>query len=463
MYICTACHQSTLKWAGKCPSCGEWNTLEESKWDHKKSKWWGHGKALEGKKIEKNIDHSLVRYQSRSSELDGVLGGGLSRGSLVLLSGEPGIGKSTLALQMAEWYASHSVAVKSDEWKVKKEQKKTWENPEWYREVLYISWEEHIGQISARAHRLGVKSENIEIITESYFDDVVATIQGCSARIIIIDSLSVLGSDSLDGVSGSTSQVRTMTEVFMSLAKTLDKSIILIGHVTKDGSIGGPKALEHLVDVVLYLEWVRTENYRILRALKNRFGPTDSVGLFRMEESGLVDIPNPGLEFVDSATSDLPWSALTFTIEGNRPLLIEIEALTTYTKYGYPKRSSRWVPQGKLELLIAVMTKFTDTQLESYDVYVNVGRGFSLTEPGVDLATVAAMMSSKRGKSLGRTIYLWEVSLTGVVKNTYFIERRILEAVKLGFDRIVIPEQYKGLTPKGPEYVRVGSVRELVI
>lgn len=458
MYTCTTCHQSTLKWAGKCPNCDEWNTLEESKLETRNSKRSVTGKALEGKKIEKNIDRSMVRYESQSGELDAVLGWGLSRGSLVLLSWEPGIGKSTLALQMAEWYASHFSKRKQKVWTAKDP-----EGPRVGIPVLYISWEEHIGQISARANRLGVTSEYIDIITESYFDDVVATIKTHNADIIIIDSLSVLGSGSLEGSSGSMNQIRTMTETFMSLAKTLEKSIILIGHVTKDGSIGWPKALEHLVDVVLYLEWVRTENYRILRALKNRFGPTDAVGLFRMEERGLIDLPNPGMEFVDSATSDLPGSALTFTIEWNRPLLIEIEALTTYTKFGYPKRSSRGVPQGKLDLLIAVMTKFTDTQLESYDVYVNVGRGFSLSEPGVDLACVAAMMSSKHGKSLWRTIYLGEVSLTGVVKNTYFLERRIVEAVKLGFDRIVIPSQYNWLTPKGPEYIRIESLRNLII
>jgi DNA repair protein RadA/Sms len=222
--------------------------------------------------------------------------------------------------------------------------------------------------------RLGVSHKNISVITESNFDDIITTIRTSDADIIIIDSLSVLSSESLDGTSGSMNQLRTMTEIFMQITKTTRKSIILIGHVTKDGSIGGPKALEHLVDVVLFLEGVRTENYRILRALKNRFGPTDAVGLFRMEEGGLIDIPNPGLEFIDASTSKLSGSALTLTIEGNRPLLIEIEALTTYTKFGYPKRSSRGIPQAKLDLLIAVMTKFTDTKLESYDTYLNIGR-----------------------------------------------------------------------------------------
>jgi DNA repair protein RadA/Sms len=356
---------------------------------------------------------------------------------------------------MAEWYA---------EWfqKSVNENTEASSKSEHQNTVLYVSWEEHIWQISARAERLGVKSDSIDIITESYFDDIIATIKNHEANIIIIDSLSVLWSDSLEGVSGSVSQIRTMTEAFMGLAKNLKKSIILIGHVTKDGSIGWPKALEHLVDVVLYLEWVRTENYRILRALKNRFGSTDAVGLFRMEERWLVDLPNPWLEFIDDATNSLAGSALTFTIEGNRPLLVEIEALTTYTKFGYPKRSSRGVPQWKLELLIAVLTKFTEIKLESYDVYTNVWRGFSLTEPGVDLAAVAALMSSKQGKSLGNTLYLGEVSLTWVVKNVFLLEKRIMEAAKLGFNTIVMPDQYTGKIPKWVECIRVAHIKDLI-
>ncbi|GAB0174774.1 MAG: DNA repair protein RadA [Candidatus Altimarinota bacterium] len=441
MYTCSSCHQTSLKWAGKCPNCGEWNTLEESYEKNHRSKTQHAGKLLETKKISKDTPLGLFRYKSDSPELDGVLGGGLIEGSLVLLSGEPGIGKSTLALQMAEWYANGTTQ----------------------NGVLYISGEEHIGQISARAKRLNVLNDAIDIITENYFDDIIATLRNHKANIVIIDSLSVLSSDSLDGVSGSISQIRSMTEEFMLLAKNLKKSIILIGHVTKDGTISGPKVLEHLVDVVLYLEGVRTENYRILRALKNRFGSTDAVGLFRMEETGLIDLPNPGLEFVDDATSGIPGSALTLTVEGNRPLLIEIEALTTYTKFGYPKRSSRGIPQGKLDLLIAVLTKFSDINLESYDVYINVARGFNLSDPGVDLATIASLISSKSGKSLGRTIYLGEVSLTGIIKNTYHLEKRVLEAAKLGFKKIIIPKSYTGLTPKGVEFIRLVNITELQI
>ena len=374
---------------------------------------------------------------SSSNELDTVLGGGLSLGSLVLLSWEPGIGKSTLALQMSEWYASRD------------------------QEVLYISWEEHIGQISARALRLGVSHPHISIVTDSDFDSIFSTIERSPATIIIVDSLSVLASSSIEGSPGSISQIRIMTEMCMHIAKKMQKSIILIGHVTKDGSIGWPKSLEHLVDVVLFLEWVRTENYRILRALKNRFGPTDGVWLFRMEASGLIDLPNPGMEFVDSDASVLSGAALTFTIEGNRAILIEIEALTTHTKFGYPKRSARGLSQGKLDLLIAVMSKFTTIKLEDYDVYLNIARGIQVTEPWVDLACIAAIMSSKKEKPLWKTIYLGEVSLTGVVKNVMLLDRRLSEAAKLWFTHAVIPANYDGKIPASLECTRIKNVSEL--
>lgn len=437
MYICSSCSTTSPKWTGKCPTCGEWNTFVESSVQKPKSKAW-NGKMLEVKSIDPNPTSKwMERYTSSSMELDGVLGWWLSAGSLVLLSGEPGIWKSTLALQMSEWYASRNQG------------------------VLYISWEEHIGQISARARRLWVSHENISLLTDSDFDSIFVTIERSTQNIIIIDSLSVLSSSSIDGSPGSISQIRIMTEMCMHIAKKMQKSIILIGHVTKDGSIGWPKSLEHLVDVVLFLEWVRTENYRILRALKNRFWPTDSVGLFRMEESWLIDLPNPGMEFIDSESSVLSGSALTFAIEGNRPILIEIEALTTYTKFGYPKRSARGISQWKLDLLIAVMTKFTKLDLESHDVYLNIARWIQSSEPWIDLACIAAISSSKKEKPLGKTIYLGEVSLTGVVKNVLFLDRRLTEASKLGFTHAVIPASYEWKIPKWMECTKVKNVSEL--
>lgn len=437
MFICSSCHTSVLKWSGKCPQCDSWNTLEESKVDKKtaKSTW----SARTTTKIQAPTVNGIVRLSSTSSELDGVLGGWLTPGSLILLSGEPGIGKSTLALQMSQWYA------------------------EKWSKILYVSGEEHIGQISSRAHRLSVIHEDIELLTWAIFEDIVATINSSDRDIIIIDSISVLSSDLLEWSPGSISQIRTMTEILMWIAKRSKKSILLIGHVTKDGSISGPKSLEHLVDVVLFLEWVRTESYRILRSFKNRFGSADTIGLFRMEEDGLIDIPNPGLEFIDQENTTLSGSALTFTIDGNRPLLVEIEALTTHTKFWYPKRSARGIMTGKLDLLLAVMEKFTTIKLESSDVYINIGRGLSLSEPGIDLAIVAAIMSSKREIPLGRTLYLWEVSLTWLVKPIYMLDRRLTEAVKLWFTDVVIPVSYEWKIPSWLNIKKIRNIKELIL
>lgn len=396
------------------------------------------GNARETEKLILEAKSEVSRYTSSSTELDNVLGSGLVEWSLVLLSGEPGIGKSTLSLQMSAWYAKNGT------------------------EVLYVSGEESVLQISGRARRLGVTGENINILSESDFESIVATIERSNAKVIIIDSLSVLSASSLDGMPWSISQIRAMTEMCMQLAKKLGKSIILIGHVTKDGSIGGPKALEHLVDVVLFLEGLRTENYRILRAFKNRFGATDSVGLFRMDADGLKDLSNPGMEFIDENNFSLSGSALTLTIEWNRPILIEIEALTTYTKFGYPKRSARGINAWKLDLLVAVMTKFADMKLDSSDVYINVARGINLTEPWVDLACVMAIVSSKQNISLGRTIFLGEVSLTGVVKNVFLCEKRLNEAAKLGFTDAMIPENYDGKIPENMNIIRVKNISDVM-
>ncbi len=402
--------------------------------------------------IEKGVRAHERRLSSTSGELDGVLGGGISPWSLILLSWEPGIGKSTLALQMSQWYAS---GVKSGVWETDDTKNTGWIH------VLYVSGEEHLGQISSRALRLGVSHPDIEILTTGVFEDIVATIRETPAELIIIDSISVLSSDLLEGSTGSISQIRIMTETFMQLAKSTKKSILLIGHVTKDGSISWPKSLEHLVDVVLFLEGSRSDDYRILRSFKNRFGSTDAIGLFRMEEHGLVDLANPGLEFVDEANFTLPGSALSLTIEWNRPLLIEIEALTTYTKFGYPKRSARGITAGKLDLLIAVLTKFTNAKLESSDVYLNVSRGLTVSEPGIDLACLAAIMSSKKEKPLGRRIYLGEVSLTGVIKNTFLLDRRIQEAIKLGFTELIIPKSYTGKIDSNVSIKRIETIAEL--
>ena len=338
---------------------------------------------------------------------------------------------------------------------------------DWYsgkeNTAVYVSAEENIHQISDRAHRLGIANEHIRIFTAHTLEDILETIEKNTSGLIVIDSISMISSLDVSSQTGSITQIRYVTEVFMEFSKRTGRSIILIGHVTKEGTISGPKILEHLVDTVLFLEGSKYEDYRILRALKNRFGPTDEIGLFRMAEKGLIDIANPGLEFIDKENEYLSGSALGITLEGNRPIVIEIEALSTYTKFGYPKRSARGIQNGKVDLLIAVLSKWSDTKLESYDVYVNVARGLSISEPGIDLATVAAIISSKKNKPLGRRVFLGEISLTGVVKNIFGLQKRVDEAVKLGFTEIVLPKNSGIKTKKGAsvQLIEVGHVGEL--
>lgn len=374
MFRCRECGATSQKWQGKCGACGEWSTLDEET-PISKSKKQASGKTQEVFQILEARE-SITKVQLRSNELNTVLGNGLTPGSLILLSGEPGIGKSTLALQITDWYSDKGST------------------------AVYVSAEENIHQISDRAHRLGIANEGIRIFTAHTLEDILETLEKDNSGLIVIDSISMISSLDVSSQSGSITQIRYVTEIFMEFSKRTGRSIILIGHVTKEGTISGPKILEHLVDTVLFLEGSKYEDYRILRALKNRFGPTDEIGLFRMAENGLVDIPNPGLEFIDQENEHLSGSALGITLEGNRPIVIEIEALSTYTKFGYPKRSARGISNGKVDLLIAVLSKWSDTKLESYDVYVNVARGLSISEPGIDLATVAAIISSKKNKPL---------------------------------------------------------------
>lgn len=440
MFICSKCSATSLKWTGKCSQCGEYNSFEEKTIEStkQKSKAQNVGKQQTIHKISSDTTQA-ERVLFKSSELNAVLGGGLVPGSLTLLSGEPGIGKSTLVLQMADWYAGKN------------------------EKVIYVSGEENIVQISNRAKRLGIKNENISLVHASNLEDILETLWQDDSSLVIIDSISVTYSGVLDANSGSITQIRYIAEVFMEFAKRTKKSVILIGHVTKDGALAGPKVLEHLVDTVLFLEGSKYENYRILRGLKNRFWPTDEVGLFEMDENGLSDIKNPGLAFVTSDRETLTGSALTMTMEGSRPILVEIEALTTYTKFGYPKRSARWIQWGKLDLLIAVISRFTKVNLESYDTYLNVARGLTIQEPGTDLASIAAIISSKLAKPLGNIVLLWEVSLTGLIKPVAQIRRRIDEAVKLGFTTIVVPKwaDTTKIKMKNIKIIEVGKISDL--
>lgn len=426
MYICNNCGNEFIKWQGQCTFCREWNTIKEFKeTKEEKGKIAGEKKILSKVSLEKK---EAKKFLTSSSELNNVLGWGIIPGSLILLSGEPGIGKSTLALQIASWLSGEN--------------------------VIYISAEETAEQIFGRAERLGANSSNVSILSESNLENIFSTLVGESPTLLILDSISVIHSYNTSGSSGSINQVKYIGEMFQDYAKKNNISVIIIGHITKDGSVAGPKSLEHLVDTILYFEWERYEDIRILRALKNRFGGSWEVGIFKMTEKWLLDLKNPWVELLSSKNFEPAiGSSLSMTIEGSRPVLVECEALTNYTKFGYPKRSTRGINSSKLDMLIAILWKYSEVKLESYDVYANIARGLRIDEPGIDLSILASIISSKTGKYIPKDIaFMWEVSLTGKVKGIIHLEKRVKEAEKLGLKKVVIPD----------EEVKSGSTIELV-
>lgn len=411
MYNCSNCGNESLTWKGQCDFCKEWNTLKEFR-EVKEKKWSKKWVSQELTKLDgKHIDEE-VRIKTKSFELNTVLWGGIVPWSIILLSWEPGIGKSTLSLQLADWV---------DE------------------DIIYISWEETLGQLRGRAKRLAVQWNNISLLTENNLENIFSSIEAISAKLTIWDSISVMQSDDISGSSGSVWQVRYITEKIVEYGKSRGIACIIIGHVTKDGSLAGPKTLEHMVDTVLYFEGDKYDNLRMLRCLKNRFGSTSEIGLYRMEEKWLSDITQPGQEFISNSEAS-SWLALGVTIEGQRALIIETEALTSYSKFGYPKRSWRGLPSSKLDLIIAVLGKYTPVKLESSDVYCNISRGLSVEEPGLDLALAVSIISSKLWKKVPRSaVFIGEISLTWKIKNVVFLEKRIKESLKLGFSEIYIP------------------------
>jgi len=413
MYICTNCWNESLTWKWQCDFCKEWNTLKEFK-ESKEKKWEKKGEKKSLEKIDvKNPQEK--RISTKSSELNTVLGWGIVAGSVILLSGEPGIGKSTLSLQLANWIEE---------------------------DIIYISGEETLWQLQSRAKRLEISWDNIAILAENILENILASISWKEARVLIWDSISVLASNEISGTSWSISQVKYIAEKIVEYSKSNNITSIIIGHVTKDGSLAGPKTLEHLVDTVLYFEGEKYDDIRMLRCLKNRFGATHELGLYKMTEQGLKDLENPALELLSGTKWE--WLSLWVTIEWRRALIVETEALTNYTKFGYPKRSSRGIPQSKLDLIIAVLSKYTPVKLESYDVYANISRGIKVEEPGLDLALAVSITSSKLWKILPQSsIFIGEISLTGQIKSVMFLEKRVKEALKLGSTDIYIPSGTK--------------------
>lgn len=405
IFVCSECGEEYLKWQGKCASCGGWNTLKDFKISSiKSSKEITPTKVVEIKDIK---IQNFLRKKTGISEVDNVLGGGLVPGSVVLLAGEPGIGKSTLVMQVAEKIAN----------------------------VFYASGEESLEQIKMRAERLGIKRAEIKLANETNVDAIISAISSMEKlpNLIIIDSVQTMYSADFPSTAGSLVQVRESALRLQNYAKENNVPIILIGHVTKEGNVAGPKTLEHMVDVVLNLEGERYHGMRILRAAKNRFGATDEIGIFELGPSGMTEIKNPSKLFLAEYKS-VPGSVVTVAMEGTRPLLVEIQALTSTTNFGYPKRTSSGFDLNRLQLIIAIIGNRAGINLQNQDVYLNVAGGFYLKEPAADLAVALAIISAKTNIVIDKnTAVFGELSLSGEIRPVNFLSKRVNEAKRLGF------------------------------
>ena len=408
VFVCNECGYESGKWLGKCPACNSWNSFFEQKIVESKNS------SLKPEDKKRNTPQKLNSYVAKEEfrtstgfgELDRVLGGGLVKGSLILLGGEPGIGKSTLILQICD--------------KVKGEGK-----------VLYVSGEESAEQIKLRADRLKIKNEDILFLGETDIDIVNQAIIEINPKLVIIDSIQTMYSEEI------TSQI-------MRVCKSRDITTIIIGHVTKDGNIAGPRVLEHMVDTVLYLEGERYFSYRILRGVKNRFGSTNEIGMFEMKEEGMTEILNPSDVLISEREDNPPGSCIVSCMEGTRPILVELQALTTQSIFGFPKRTANGVDFNRLSLLIAVMEKRAGLMLGSQDVYLNVVGGLRINEPSIDLGMIVVTASSFKNISIPKNmVIMGEVGLTGEVRRINLIEKRLKEAEKLGFKTCIIPESNK--------------------
>lgn len=418
-YICSNCGAATGTWSGKCFSCGEWNTLQEQLTTATLTNAASAGKILKSQSVKSSIAVDHKRLSTGVSEVDTVLGGGFVSGSVTLIAGQPGIGKSTLLLQLA-----YELAKKQS--------------------VLYVSGEESAHQIGLRAKRLGTTSDKLQLATSTSADDIAATIANGQYELVVVDSIQTISCAAISSAAGNVSQITNSTQLLTAAAKQTDTALILVGHVTKEGSIAGPKVLEHVVDVVLQLEGDRYGGFKVLRAIKNRYGSTNEAGIFEMKDEGLKPVENPSAALLaERQISD--GSVVLATMEGTRPLLVEVQALVNKTSYGYPKRAASGIDLNRVNLLIAMLERRTKLNLADQDIYVNIVGGIRLTEPAADLAVIMAIASAAKGLQLKKnSVVFGEVGLSGEVRHVPFIEKRIAEAKKLGFDGAIGPDIKSG-------------------
>jgi len=441
-FVCNECGSESPKWMGKCPECGQWNTLvEEVEQKDNQVRERLVGVLAKPESLSDITDNIEERLSTGSSELDRVMGGGIVKGSLVLVGGDPGIGKSTLLLQISNNIGSKGLR------------------------VLYISGEESAAQIKLRASRMDVKSGNIFLVSETNTRNVEAYVKDVKPDILIVDSIQTMYNSDISSAPGSVSQVREATLGFMKIAKQDGIATFIVGHVTKQGAIAGPRVLEHMVDTVLYFEGETHMSYRVLRAVKNRFGSTNEIGIFEMGDKGLSAVTNPSEMLLSGRMKGASGSCVIATMEGTRAMLVEVQALLSHTSFGVPRRNATGVDYNRVMLLMAVLEKRVGMQLGASDSYVNVVGGIRLNEPATDLGIVAAIASSFRDKEIDEgTVIIGEVGLAGEVRAVNLMEKRVNEAAKLGFRRCIVPRNnIKKLEERSDiKVIGVSSVNEML-
>lgn len=442
-YVCQECGYESAKWMGKCPGCNNWNTLveemEASGSANKHTVGGGVNSFSKPEKITAIKSQKEPRITTSMMELDRVLGGGIVPGSLVLVGGDPGIGKSTLLLQISSQLADKQLP------------------------VLYISGEESPRQTKLRADRLGIKSDLLYVLAETNLFDITKHINEIQPAFVVIDSIQTIFREEVTSAPGSVSQVRESTNELMKIAKSSGIPIFIVGHVTKEGAIAGPRMLEHMVDAVLYFEGERHHMYRILRGVKNRFGSTNEMGIFEMKEEGLREVMNPSEIFLEERSQGAAGSTVVASMEGTRPVLVEIQALISPTSFGNPRRMATGVDSSRIPLLMAVLEKRVGLMLQNQDAYIKVAGGVKLDEPAIDLAIAVSIASSFRDQStLPEDIFIGEVGLTGEIRRVSRIEQRVQEAAKLGFKRVICPKKNLDgwAIPEDVQVVGVNTVQE---
>lgn len=447
VFFCQECGHESAKWMGQCPACKKWNTFVEEKVSVTGSGMGGASKTAAVKEMPKPVEIGTIslndgeRVTTGIEELDRVLGGGIMQGSLILVGGDPGIGKSTLLLQTCRQLSLMG------------------------KKVLYISGEESLKQIKLRAMRIGEFRDNMLLLCETNLGLVEEAIQRTNPEIVIIDSIQTMYQEEVSSAPGSVSQVREATNVFLQLAKKLGISIFIVGHVTKEGTVAGPRVLEHMVDTVLYFEGDRYASYRILRGVKNRFGSTNEIGVFEMRKEGLVEVKNPSEYMLSGKPVGASGSVVVCSVEGTRPILIEIQALVCHTNFGIPRRQTTGTDFNRVNLLMAVLEKRLGLQIGDCDAYVNIAGGMKMNEPAIDLGIIMAIVSSFRNRAVDeKTLVFGEVGLSGEVRAVTMAAQRVREAKKLGYDVVIMPRvNLEGMEPvKGIKVIGVGGIGEAI-